>query len=135
MNLQELQNKLDTDLKIDALKLQYEASNAPVLNSQWLRIYSDIKKQIMLYEHKKKLALKDRLDYYTGRGNEICPDMYEKSEMKTVLAADEIVASIDLKLQMYSVMLDFSSRALDMLKQRGFSIKAMIDIRMLESGK
>lgn len=134
MNLQQLQDKLDKDVKIDATQLQYEASHNPVIYSQWLRAYSDIKKQIMLYEHKRKLALKQRLDYYTGRGDEICPDMYEKSEMKTVLAADESIASIDLKLQMYQIMLDFCSRALEIIKARGFSIKNMIEIRTMENG-
>ena len=135
MNLSELQNKLDIEVKIDSTKLQYEASNNPVVYSGWLRAYSDIKKNIIALEHKKKLALKQRLDYYTGRGNEICPDLYEKSEMKTVLSADESVANIELKIQMYNVMLDFCSKALEIIKARGFAIKNMIDIRSLEAGK
>ena len=134
MNLQEFQDKLDKDVKIDGTKLQWEASNNPVVYAQWLRAYSDVKKQIMLHEHKKKIALKERLDFYTGRGNDICPDMYEKSEMKTVLAADESISSIEIKLQMYQIMLDFCSKALDIIKARGFSIKNMIEIRTMENG-
>lgn len=135
MKLEDFQKQLDEDVKIDGTKLQYEASNNPVVYARWLRIYSDVKKQLLVLDHQKKKSLKDRLDYYTGRGDEVCMTVYEKSELKVVLAADKNLATIDSQIAYYQILLDFASKALDIIKARGFSIKNMVEIRSLESGK
>lgn len=135
MKLEEMQDLLDEDTKIDGTKLQWEASNNPTVYAKWLRIYSDVKKQITRLEAEKKVALKKRLDFYTGRGDELSMVSYEKSEMKTVLQADAEVLRIDTSIAIYLNMLDFATRALDIIKSRGFAIKNMIDIRGFEAGK
>ncbi|MGZ7186039.1 recombination mediator protein UvsY, partial [Streptococcus pyogenes] len=78
---------------IDSTKLQYEAANNPVLYGKWLTKLSAIRKEMLRIEASKKSALKQKLDYYTGRGDgdEFSMDRYEKSEMKTVLSADKEV--------------------------------------------
>ncbi|QPI13925.1 recombination, repair and ssDNA binding protein [Serratia phage 4S] len=135
MKLEDLQDQLDSDLKIDATKLQYEAANNPILYSKWLRVYSDVKKSLAALEAKRKTAVKNRLDYYTGRSDgEVCMDSYEKSEMKIVLSADNDVMKVDTLIAYYLNLLDFATKALDVVKSRGFSIKHMIDLRQLESG-
>lgn len=135
MKIEELQDKLDEDVKIDSSKLEWEAANNPAVYSRWLRIYSAIKKEIMVFEATKKVEIKKRLDYYTGRSDdEISMVSYEKSEMKTVLAADKQILTIETKLQYYLNLLDFATRALDVIKSRGFSINTMKDIRKLEAG-
>lgn len=136
MKLEDLNDQLDADLKIDSSKLQWEASNNPLVYSKWLRVYSAIKKEILAQEAAKKVMVKKRLDYYTGRSDdEISMVSYEKSEMKTVMSADAEILKIETKLQYYMILLDFATRALDIVKSRGFSIKHMIDIRSLEAGK
>lgn len=135
MKIEELQDLLDADVKIDSSKLEWEAANNPAVYSRWLRIYSAIKKEIMVFEAGKKVEIKKRLDYYTGRSDdEISMVSYEKSEMKTVLAADSSILKIETKLQYYLNLLDFATRALDVIKSRGFSINTMKDIRKLEAG-
>ncbi|WJZ28088.1 UvsY-like recombination mediator [Serratia phage 92A1] len=135
MKLEELQDALDSDLKIDGTKLQLEAANNPLLYSKWLRTYSDIKKSLAALDAKRKTALKLRLDYYTGRSDgEVCMTSYERSEMKIVLGADGDVLKIDTLIAYYTNLLDFATKALDVVKSRGFSIKHMIDLRQLESG-
>ncbi|QFR56144.1 recombination repair protein [Serratia phage Muldoon] len=136
MKLEDLNDQLDNDLKIDSSKLQWEASNNPLVYSKWLRVYSAIKKEILAQEAAKKVLVKKRLDYYTGRSDdEISMVSYEKSEMKTVMSADSEILKIETKLQYYMILLDFATRALDIVKSRGFSIKHMIDIRSLEAGQ
>lgn len=134
MKLEDLQKELYADLKIDLTKLQYEASRNPVLYGKWVKIYSDIKKNIIAYELNKKRALKSRLDHYTGRGDEVCMDMYEKSEMKVVLAADEKVLEVDTSLAYWTLLLDFATRAIDGIKGRGFAIKHTLECRQFEQG-
>lgn len=135
MNLEQINEMLEQDIKIDATKLQYEATHNPVVYTKWLRIYSEIKKSLLTLEHNKKMALKQRLDYYTGRGDDVCMTVYDKSELKTVMAADTDVATIDAKIAYTNIMLDTVSKALDAIKSRGFAIKNAIDLRLLEAGK
>lgn len=134
LKLEDLQKKLEDDVKVDSTKLQYEALHNPVIYSSWMRIYGDIRKNMLALEQKKKKILKERMDYYTGRGDDICMTMYEKSEMKVVLSADEAVSKLDGQITYYAIMLDFTSKALDIIKSRSFSIKNAVDIRQLEAG-
>lgn len=134
MKLEDLQKELKEDLAIDPTKLEYESANNPMMYGKWLNKYSSLKKEILAAENSKKRALKGRLDYYTGRGDEVCMDTYEKSEMKTVLSADEEVLRTETKLQYYNIMLDFCSHAMDVIKSRGFAIKNSIEMRKFEAG-
>ncbi|MFP9170158.1 recombination mediator protein UvsY, partial [Enterococcus faecalis] len=97
MRLEDLQEELKKDVFIDSTKLQYEAANNVMLYSKWLNKHSSIKKEMLRIEAQKKVALKARLDYYSGRGDgdEFSMDRYEKSEMKTVLSADKDVLKVD----------------------------------------
>lgn len=136
--LDSFQNELDSDLKIDSTKLQWEVQNNVLLHSKWLRLYSNCKKEIMALEIKKKTAIKTRLDFYTGRGEpgeEVCMDVYEKSELKTVMAADSSVLKIDTTIQYWALLQDFASSALDAIKARGFNLKTILDVRKFEAGE
>ncbi|QMV33822.1 UvsY-like recombination mediator [Escherichia phage vB_EcoM_RZ] len=136
--LEVFQDELDADLKIDGTQLQYETQNNVLLHSKWLRLYTNCKKEIMRLEIQKKTALKKRLDHYTGRGDpgeEVCMDVYEKSELKTVMAADSSVLKIDTSIQYWTLLQDFCSAALDGVKSRSFALKHMLEIRQFEAGK
>lgn len=136
--LESFQDALDEDLKIDGARLQSEVQNNVLLHSKWLRMYTNCKKEIMRLEIQKKTSLKKRLDFYTGRGepgDEVCMDQYEKSELKTVMAADSSVIKIDTSIQYWALLQDFCGSALDAIKARGFSLKHMHEIRQFEAGK
>lgn len=138
MKLEDLQDELDRDLVIDQTKLQYEAANNPVVYGRWVRKHSMCRKEMLRIEAMKKQAMKKRLDYYTGRvepGEEVCMDSYEKSELKTVMAADETILGTETKLQYWGILLEFCSDAMDAIKARGFAIKAIIDLRKFEAGE
>lgn len=135
MDIENLRNQLDIDVKIDATKLQYEASNNPVIYAKWLRIYSEAKRELIALETRRKKTMKNRLDFYTNRSDNWCNTEYEKSEMKVVMAADDEILPLETKIAYYQMILDFASKALDIIKSRGFSIKNMIEIRSLESGR
>lgn len=136
--LSSFQDELDNDLKIDGTKLQYEVQHNVLLHSKWLRIYSNCKKEIMALEIQKKTATKKSLDFYTGRsepGEEVCIDVYEKSELKIVMAANSSVLKIDTTIQYWTLLQDFAGSALDAIKARGFNLKTMLDVRKFEAGE
>lgn len=135
MKLEDLQKELETDTLIDGTKLQYEAAHNPNLHAKWLRIYSDAKKELIKLDAQRKRDTKERLDYYTNRSDDWCQVQYEKSEMKVVIAADETVLKVESKIAYYQMVMDFASKALDIIKARGFAIKNMVELRLLEAGK
>ncbi|AIX12176.1 UvsY-like recombination mediator [Citrobacter phage Moon] len=137
MKLEDLQEELKNDLQLDSTKLQYEAANNPVLYGKWLNKHSSIRKEMLRIEAQKKTSLKRKLDYYTGRGDgdDFSMDRYEKSEMKTVLSADQEVLKLDTSLQYWAILLEFCSGAMDAIKSRGFGIKHVIEMRQFEAGK
>lgn len=132
--LKKLQEEYNKDIKINPGNIQYEAANNPVLYSKWLNIYSDTKHAILAAELKKRKILKDRLDFYTGRGDQACMTLYEKSEMKTVIQADEEILKIDASIELNGIILDYLSKCIDNIKSRGFAIKNIIEIRKFENG-
>lgn len=135
MKLEDLQKELETDTLIDGTKLQYEAAHNPNLHAKWLRIYSDAKKELIKLDAQRKRDTKERLDYYTNRSDDWCQVQYEKSEMKVVIAADDKILTVESKIAYYQMVMDFASKALDIIKARGFAIKNMVELRLLEAGK
>ncbi|QPI17846.1 recombination, repair and ssDNA binding protein [Pectobacterium phage POP12] len=135
MKLEELQVELENDMIIDGTKLQYEASQIPVIWSKWLRHHSNVKKKLIQLEAKRKQTIRERMEYYTGRGDQICETVYERSELKIVISGDNSVVEIDKLIQYFEMLAEFTGKSLDIIKTKGFSIKNMIEIRNLESGK
>lgn len=136
MKLEDLQNELEQDMQINPLSLQSEAAQIPVLWSKWLRYNSTAKKKLIQLDAKKKALVKDRFLYYTGRSDDqICPIVFEKSEVKTVLNGDALIIECDRLIEYFTIIADFTSKSLDICKNKGYSIKNMIEIRSLESGK
>lgn len=135
MTLEELQTELKDDLVLNTAQLQLEAAENVNLYCKWSTKYSNIRKNMLALEAKRKKATKTKLDYYSGRGDEVSMDRYERSEMKTVLSGDSEILSVETKLQYYTIMLEFCGNALDAIKSRGFAIKNIIDLRQFEAGK
>ncbi|EBE5261476.1 recombination mediator protein UvsY [Salmonella enterica] len=135
MKLEELNEQLTKDLEVDQTKLSIELSKNPLLHARWLRVYNEARREIISLEAKKKKLLKDKIDYYSNRGDEFCPFEYSTSELKIVLNADSELLPVDTKIEYYSLIADFANKALDAIKGRGYAINNMVKLRELESGK
>lgn len=132
--LEELQKELEEDIKINLVGLSAQIANNPYLYTKWLNYYSQVKFQIKAQENKKSKVLKERLDFYTGRADEPCMTMYERSELKIVLAADEELQKQDAQLYVLDLKMDFIKEALESIKQRGFALKNILDQSKFEAG-
>ncbi|EAR1639604.1 single-stranded DNA-binding protein [Salmonella enterica] len=135
MKLEELNEQLTKDLEVDQTKLSLELSKNPLLHARWLRVYNEARREIISLEAKKKKLLKDKIDYYSNRGDEFCPFEYSTSELKIVLNADSELLPVDTKIEYYTLIADFANKALDAVKGRGYAINNMVKLRELESGK
>ncbi|EDQ0980179.1 single-stranded DNA-binding protein [Salmonella enterica subsp. enterica serovar Virchow] len=135
MKIEELNEQLAKDLEINPAQLLTESAKTPLLNARWMKVYNDSRKELIALEAKKKKVLKDRIDYYSNRGEEFCPFEYTNTELKAVLNADSELLPLDTKIEYYSLIADFASKALDAIRARGYAINNMVKIRELESGK
>lgn len=135
LKLESLQDELEVDMQIDTLKLQYESSQIPVIWAKWLRYHSNAKKKLVTLQARKDTQFKERLLYYTGRGDEICEVVYSGStEVKIAIQGDPIIIETNKLIQYFEAIAEFTGKALDIVKNKGYSIKNMLEIRKLESG-
>jgi hypothetical protein len=135
MNLNDLKSELEQDLPIDMTQLQSEAAQNPVLYGKWLRYMNDFRMQHKRSSNTKAKAVRDRLMYYTGRGDDICMDQYDKTELRMIIPADDTVLKADTEMEIITIMIDLCKGSMEAIKQRGYAIKAIIEQRQLESGR
>lgn len=133
--LDEMQKELNEDIKISLIGLSTQIANNPYLYQKWLNYYNQAKIQLKSLENKKSKVLKERLDFYTGRADEPCLTMYEKSELKIVIAADDELQKADSQLFVLNLKLDFIKEALEAIKQRSFAMKHILDNLKFENGE
>ncbi|WP_426770815.1 recombination mediator protein UvsY [Enterobacter cloacae complex sp. 363J6] len=136
LKLEDLQTELEEDMHIDPLKLQSESADIPKIWSKWLRYHSNAKKKLIQLQAKKEAIVKDRLLYYTGRHEtEMTDVIYTGSgEIKIAISGDPKIVEVNKLIQYFELIAEFTGKALDIIKNKGYSIKNMLEIRKLESG-
>lgn len=136
MTLDDMKNELEIDLAINLTSIQAAAADTASIYGKWVRYLADVKRDIIKADNNLKKVTSDRFAFYTGRSeDDVCLDHYDKSELKYVLVADKQVMEATTKLELLNIMYDFCKSALDATKQKGYSIKAIVDMRNLEAGK
>ena len=136
MTLDDMKNELEIDLAINLTSIQAVAADTASIYGKWVRYLADVKRDIIKADNNLKKVTSDRFAFYTGRSeDDVCLDHYDKSELKYVLVADKQVMEATTKLELLNIMYDFCKSALDATKQKGYSIKAIVDMRNLEAGK
>lgn len=134
MTLDELKAELEADIPLKLTQLQSEAANNPVLYAKWSRYSSDLAKQRIGLEQSKVSATQDAFLYYTGRGDDVCEFVYSSTELRTVIPAHETVQLATKRLAYIDAMIAFCDDAMESIKQRGFAIKNIIELRKFEAG-
>lgn len=136
MTLDQMKEELEKDLKINLTSVQADAAETASIYGKWVRYLADVKRDIIRADNTLKKVTNERWAFYTGRSeDDVCLDHYDKSELKYVLVADPQVMEASTKVDLLNIMYDFCKSALDSVKQKGFSIKAIVDMRNLEAGK
>lgn len=135
MTLDELKKQMELDLPIKLVELQSEAANNPVLYGKWNRILADLSKVNASLSKQKKLIMSERLKYYTGRGDDVCLDVFSATELKTIISGDPEVIDISVNMDINDIKIELCRNAMEAIKQRGFAIRAIVDCRKLEAGE
>lgn len=135
MTLDELKLEFEKDMPIVLTQLQSEAANTPVLYGKYCRYVSDFNRELTQRKNHQKTILRDRLNYYLGRGDDVCLDVYSSTELRTVLPGDEEVIKANTAVDIVENKIELCRSAMEAIRQRGFSISNVVNLRKLEAGE
>lgn len=133
-SLEKLQAELEQDLVIDRANIQSAAISNPVIYGKWIRYKADLCRQRIGLNSTHVVTLRDSLMHLTGRGDDISMFEFSSTELKTVIPAEDAVLASTKKLDYIDVMIKFCDGAIESVRQRGFSIRAIIDHQALMAG-
>lgn len=130
----DLVGELKNDVPINLLALQSEAAGNPVLYAKWIRYRIDLIRARDKLESDRKLKMSAAVRHYSGKGDDVCMEIYTPTELKHIIPADENVHTITKKIDAANMMIELCDGALDSIKQRGYAIRNIIDQRKFENG-
>ena len=140
MTLEELQEQVDKDLKINDTELDLESLKTPQLHNQWMKHLTKYKLMLSRAETEYSIMKKDKWEYYTGKAD---ASVYAqkpfdlkilRTDIDKYLEADEELQKAKQKVDYLSTTVDFLDRTIRLISNRGFTIKNAIDWRKFTSG-
>ena len=98
MDLNELQNDVDRDLKIDDTELDLESIRTPQLHNKYLKLYTKYSLQLKKAQDDYKILYRSKWEYYTGKAD---PDVYQEKpfDLKILKADVAIYLDSDKEIQ------------------------------------
>lgn len=134
MTLEELQNEAKQDIHIDTTKMELVASENAKLYVKWATYLSEYKKEAIALTKQLTKAQNDAMMHYTGRGEDVCLDVFDKTELRAILPNWPDTIKAKTALMLVETKMDFIKDTMDAIKARGFNIRAIVDLRKFESG-
>jgi len=140
MDLEQLQEQVDKDLKINDTELDLESLKTPQLHNQYMKHLTKYKLMLSRAETEYNIMKREKWEYYTGKAD---ASVYaEKPFDLKILRTDidkYLDSDIDLqkqkqKVDYLSTTVDFLDRTIRQIANRGFTIKNAIDWRKFTSG-
>ena len=140
MTLEELQEQVDKDLKINDTELDLESLKTPQLHNKYLKHYNNFKLLLTRAESDYKILKRVKWEYYTGKAD---PMVYQqkpfnlkilKQDVDKYIEADEDYQKIKQKVDYLETIVDFLDRTIRQIQNRGFLIKDAIEWRKFTSG-
>ena len=140
MNLEELQELVDKDLKINDTELDLEALKTPQLHNKFMKYLTKFKLMLSRAETEYNILKKEKWEYYTGKAP---AEVYAlnpfdlkilKTDIDKYLDSDEELQRQKQKVDYLQTTVDFLDRTIRQISNRGFLIKDAIDWRKFTSG-
>lgn len=134
MTLEQLQQEAKQDIHIDITKMELVASENAKLYVKWATYLSEFKKEAISLTKQLIKAQNDAMLHYTGRGDDVCLDVFDKTELRAILPNWPDTMKAKTTLMLVETKMDFIKDTMDAIKARGFNIRAIVDLRKFESG-
>ena len=140
MDLEQLQELADKDLKINDTELDLESLKTPQLHNKYLKHLTKFKLLLTRAEDEFKLIKREKWEYYTGKAD---PAVYQlkpfnlkilKADVQQYIESDEEWIKANQKVKYLETIVDFLDRTIRQISNRTFTIKNAIDWRKFTSG-
>ena len=116
MNIDELYNEIERDLKIDDTELDLESIRTPQLHNKYLKIYTTHSLQLKRLQDEYKILYRVKWEYYTGKAS---PETYKEKpfDIKVLRADIGIYIDADADLQQLSQKVAYTKQITDYLER------------------
>ena len=140
MDLNELQNDVDRDLKIDDTELDLESIRTPQLHNKYLKHYTKYSLQLKKAKDDYKILHRQKWEYYTGKAD---ASVYKekpfdlkilKADVHIYMDSDEELQRADQKEAYLKQVVSYLEQVLRSINTRNFIIKNAIDWKKFTSG-
>jgi len=140
MDLEQLQELADKDLKINDTELDLESLKTPQLHNKYMKHLTKFKLLLTRAEDDLRTIKLFKWEYYTGKSD---PQVYQqkpfnlkilKQDVDKYIEADEEVQKAAQKVRYLETVVDFLDRTIRQISNRTFTIKNAIDWRKFTSG-
>ena len=133
MDLNELQNDVERDLKIDDTELDLESIRTPQLHNKYLKHYTKYSLQLKKAQDDYKELYRIKWEYYTGKAD---PSVYQaqpfdlkilKSDVGIYLDADKDLQEVGQKEAYLSAVVTYLEKVLREINNRNWNIRNAIE--------
>jgi len=140
MDLEQLQDLADKDLKLNDIELDLESLKTPQLHNKYLKFLTKFKLLLTRAEDEYRTIKLTKWEYYTGKAD---PQVYVnkpfnlkilKTDIQQYIDADLEVQKGNQKVKYLETVVDFLDRSLRQINNRTFTIKNAIDWKKFTSG-
>jgi len=140
MDLEQLQDLAEKDLKINETELDLESLKTPQLHNKYMKHLTKFKLLLSRAQGDYYTMKKEKWEYYTGKAP---AEVYAvkpfdlkilKTDIDKYLESDLELQKSKQKVDYLETVVDFLDRTIRVIANRGFTIKNAIDWRKFTSG-
>ena len=141
MDLNELQNDVDRDLKIDDTELDLESIRTPQLHNKYLKLYTKYSLQLKKTQDDYKTLYRSKWEYYTGKAD---PDVYQekpfdlkvlKADVSIYLDSDKEIQELGQKEAYIQAVVTYLEKILREINNRNWTIRNTIEWKKFIHGE
>ena len=140
MTLEELQQQVGKDFKLDDTELDSESVSIPLLHNKYLIHFNKFSLLLKKAEYEHKTKIKNKWEYYTGKAD---PSVYKekpfdikvlKSDVHIYMDSDPELQRADQKVAYLNQIVKYLEQVLRGINNRSFLIKNAIEWKKFTSG-
>lgn len=140
MTLEELQQSVNKDFKLDDTELDTESVNIPLLHNKYLIHFNKFSLLLKKAEYDHKSMIRDKWEYYTGKAD---PSVYKekpfdikvlKADVHIYMDSDPDLQKADQKVAYLDQIIKYLEQVLRGVNNRTFLIKNAIEWKKFTSG-
>ena len=140
MTLEELQQSVNKDFKLDDTELDAESIKIPLLHNKYLQHFNKFSLLLKKAEYDHKTMTRDKWEYYTGKAD---PHVYQqrpfdikvlKADVHIYMDSDPDLQKADQKVAYLNQIVKYLEQVLRSITNRTFLIKNAIEWKKFTSG-